>query len=87
MTQNKCKGSQVVPQASGQVGLLHLNRPVGVHGSPLLVVLELGEVGGQLATGLHLVDKLSLLHLVDLGGEVIEEEQGAEVELWVKTHE
>ena len=52
VTQNKCEGSQFVPQASGQVGLLHLNRPVGVHGSPLLVVLELGEVGGQLATGL-----------------------------------
>ena len=47
------------------------------------MVLELGEVGGQLAAGLQPEHELPPLHLVDLGGEVIEEEQGPKVELWV----
>ena len=50
------------------MSLLHLQLAVSIHSSPLDVVVELAIVRGQLPTRLGLVDKLPLLHLIDLGG-------------------
>ena len=64
------------------MSLVFLTVPVAIDGCPLNVVGETSEDGGKLAAGFPLVDILPPPDVEDLGGQGLEEQEGAKVELW-----